>query len=91
MVGGWTKTKLMLFSNQVEVVLELKLELSLAKLLIITDCDIFMCFSNIHCSLNQMRNTSFLGNSRFTFRDDFKFDIYFLIFITRYNFNSELD
>ena len=30
MVGGWTKTKLMLFSTQVEVVVELKLELSLA-------------------------------------------------------------
>ena len=29
-VGGWTKTKLMLFSTQVEVVVELKLELSLA-------------------------------------------------------------
>ena len=29
--GGWTKTKLMLFSNQVEVVVELKLELSFAK------------------------------------------------------------
>ena len=28
--GGWTKTKLMLFSTQVEVVVELKLELSLA-------------------------------------------------------------
>ena len=32
-VGGWTKTKLMLFSTQVEVVVELKLELSLAKVL----------------------------------------------------------
>ena len=31
-VGGWTKTKLMLFSTQVEVVVELKLELSLAKM-----------------------------------------------------------
>ena len=31
-VGGWTKTKLMLFSTQVEVVVELKLELSLATL-----------------------------------------------------------
>ena len=31
-VGGWTKTKLMLFSTQVEVVVELKLELSLAKI-----------------------------------------------------------
>ena len=30
-VDGWTKTKLMLFSTQVEVVVELKLELSLAK------------------------------------------------------------
>ena len=30
-VGGWTKTKLMLFSTQVDVVVELKLELSLAK------------------------------------------------------------
>ena len=30
MGGGWTKTKLMLFSTQVEVVVELKLELSLA-------------------------------------------------------------
>ena len=29
--GGWTKTELMLFSTQVEVVVELKLELSLAK------------------------------------------------------------
>ena len=29
-VSGWTKTKLMLFSTQVEVVVELKLELSLA-------------------------------------------------------------
>ena len=29
-LGGWTKTKLMLFSTQVEVVVELKLELSLA-------------------------------------------------------------
>ena len=29
-MGGWTKTKLMLFSTQVEVVVELKLELSLA-------------------------------------------------------------
>ena len=29
-VGGLTKTKLMLFSTQVEVVVELKLELSLA-------------------------------------------------------------
>ena len=29
-VGGWTKTKLMLFSTQVEVGVELKLELSLA-------------------------------------------------------------
>ena len=29
-VGGWTKTKLMLFSTQVEVLVELKLELSLA-------------------------------------------------------------
>ena len=29
-VGGWTKTKLMLFSTLVEVVVELKLELSLA-------------------------------------------------------------
>ena len=28
--GGWTNTKLMLFSTQVEVVVELKLELSLA-------------------------------------------------------------
>ena len=28
--GGWTKTKLMLFSTQVEVVVELKLKLSLA-------------------------------------------------------------
>ena len=32
-VGGWTKTKLMLFSTQVEVVVELKLELSLAIIL----------------------------------------------------------
>ena len=31
-VGGWTKTKLMLFSTQVEVVVELKVELSLAKI-----------------------------------------------------------
>ena len=30
--GGWTKTKLMLFSTQVEVIVELKLELSLAKI-----------------------------------------------------------
>ena len=30
-VGGCTKTKFMLFSTQVEVVVELKLELSLAK------------------------------------------------------------
>ena len=30
MVGGWSKTKLMLFSTQVEVVVEWKLELSLA-------------------------------------------------------------
>ena len=29
-VDGWTKTKLMLFSTQVEVVVDLKLELSLA-------------------------------------------------------------
>ena len=29
-MGGWTKTKLMLFSTHVEVVVELKLELSLA-------------------------------------------------------------
>ena len=29
-VGGWTKTKLMLFSTQVEVVVELTLELSSA-------------------------------------------------------------
>ena len=28
--GGWTKTTFMLFSTQVEVVVELKLELSLA-------------------------------------------------------------
>ena len=33
-MGGWTKTKLMLFSTQVEVVVELKLELSLAKMLL---------------------------------------------------------
>ena len=31
-VVGWTKTKLILFSTQVEVVVELKLELSLAKI-----------------------------------------------------------
>ena len=30
-VSGWSKTKLMLFSTQVEDVVELKLELSLAK------------------------------------------------------------
>ena len=35
-MGGWTKTKLMLFSTQVEVVVELKLGLSLAKGKIIT-------------------------------------------------------
>ena len=29
-MGGWTKTKLMLFSTQVEVIVELKLELRLA-------------------------------------------------------------
>ena len=29
-MGGWAKTKLMLFSTQVEVIVELKLELSLA-------------------------------------------------------------
>ena len=29
-VGGWTKTRLMLFSTQVELGVELKLELSLA-------------------------------------------------------------
>ena len=29
--GGWTKKKLMLFSTQVEVIVDLKLELSLAK------------------------------------------------------------
>ena len=40
--GGWTKTKLMLFSTQVEVVVELKLELSLAILTDTLFCGVFI-------------------------------------------------
>ena len=46
-VGGWTKTKLMLFSTQVEVVVELKLELGLAKSLMNYNKKVSKYFSDI--------------------------------------------
>ena len=44
-MGGWTKMKLMLFSTQVEVVVELKLELSLAILITDKENKDFLFFS----------------------------------------------